>query len=75
MDVLVVACHEYGLTVLVKETKTMHFWFDPSTASNALQIEVVGQRHKQTTKFVYVGGAINESANLNIEIERCIGAA
>ena len=45
------------------------------TASNALRIEAAGQRYKQTTEFVYLGGAISESADLGIEIKRRIGAA
>ena len=42
MDVIVVACQEFGLTVLEKKTKAMHLWSDPSTASNALRIEAAG---------------------------------
>ena len=30
--------------------------------SNALRIEATGQRYKQTTEFVYLGGAISERA-------------
>ena len=75
MDVLVVACQEFGLTVLEKKTEAMHLWSHPNTASNALRIEVAGQRYKQTTEFVYLGGAISESADLDTEIKRRIGAA
>ena len=53
----------------------MHLWSHPHTASNALRIEAVGQRYKQTTEFVYLGGAISESADLDIEVKRRIGAA
>ena len=53
----------------------MHLWFHPHTASNVLRIEAAGQRYKQTTEFVYLGGAISESANLDIETKRRIGAA
>ena len=35
MDVLVVACQEFGLTVSQK-TEVIHLWSDPSTVSNAL---------------------------------------
>ena len=48
----ITACQEFGLTVSEKKTEAMHLWSDPSTASNALRIEVAGQRYKQTTKFV-----------------------
>ena len=75
MDVMVVACQKFGLTVSEKNTKPMHLWSHPHTASNALRIEVAGQRYKQTTEFVCFGGAISESADLVIEIKRRIGAA
>ena len=75
MDVIVVACQEFGLTVSEKKTEAMHLWSHPNTASNALRIEAAGQRYIQTTEFVCFGGAISESADLNTEIKRCIGAA
>ena len=36
MDVIVVACQEFGLTVSGKKTEAMHLWSHPNTASNAL---------------------------------------
>ena len=42
----------------------MHRWSDPNTASNALRIEAAGQRYIKTTQFVYLGGALGESADL-----------
>ena len=75
MDVIVVACQEFGLTVSGKKTEAMHLWSHPNTASNALRIEAAGQRYKQTAEFVYFGGAISESADLDIEIKCLIGAA
>ena len=73
--VIVVAYQEFGLTVLDKKTEAMDLWSHPNTASNALKIEAAGQRHKQTTEFVYLGGTISESADLDAEIKRRIGAA
>ena len=75
MGVIVVACQDLGLTVSEKKTAAMRLWSHPHTASNALQIEAAGQRYKQTTEFVYLGGTISESADLDIEIKRRIGAA
>ena len=66
MGVIVVACQEFGLTVSEKKTEVMHLWSHPHTASNALRIEAAGQRYKQTTEFVYLGGVISESADLDI---------
>ena len=75
VGVIVVACQEFGLTVCEEKTEAMHLWSHPHTASNALRIEAAGQRYKRTTEFVYLGGAISESADLDIEIKRRIGAA
>ena len=75
MGVIVVTCQEFGLTVLEKKTEAMHLWSHPHTASNALRIEAAGQRYKQTTEFVYLGGAISESVDLDIEIKRRIGSS
>ena len=75
MDITVVACQEFGLTVSEKTTEAMHLWSRPSTASNALRIKAAGLRYKQPTEFVYFDGAINESADLDTEIKRRIGAA
>ena len=37
-----------------------------------LVIEAAGQRYRQTNQFLYLGGAIHESADLSFEIERRI---
>ena len=75
MDVIVVACQELGLTVSEKKTEAMHLWSHPNTTSNALRIEGAGQQYKQTSEFVYLGGAISESADLDTDIKRRIGVA
>ena len=75
MDVIVVAYQELGLTVSEKNIEAMHLWSHLIPASNALQIEAAGQRYKQMTEMVYLGGAIGESTDLDIEIKRRIGAA
>ena len=70
MGVIVFTCQEFGLTVSGKKTEAMHLWSHPHTASNALRIEAAGQRYKQTTEFVYLRGAIGESADLDIECQK-----
>ena len=75
MDVIVVACQEFGLAASEKKIEAMHLWSDSSTTSNALQIETPGQRYKQTNELVYLGGAISESAGLDIENKPRISAA
>ena len=74
MDVVVVACQEFRLTVSERKTEAMQLWSYSSTASKALRIEVTDQRHKKRTEFVYLDGAIRESADLDNEIKRRIGA-
>ena len=46
MDVIVVACQEFGLTVSEKKAEAMHLWSDSSIASNAMHIEAPEQRYK-----------------------------
>ena len=75
MGITVAACQEFGLTLSEKKTEAVRLWSHPHTASNALRIEAAGQRYKQTTEFGYFGDAIGESADLDIEIKRRIGAA
>ena len=75
MDVIIVACQKFGLTVSEKKTEAMHLWSHPNTASNTLRIEAAGQRYKQMTEFVYLGSAISESADLDTKIKRRIGVA
>ena len=57
-----------------KKAEAMHLWSHSHTASNALRIEAAGQRYKQTTEFVYLGGTISESADLDTEVKRRIAA-
>ena len=68
MDVTVVACQEFELTVSEKKIEAMQLWSDPSTTSNALRIKAEGERHKYTTKFLYIGRAISESVDLDTEM-------
>ena len=41
----------------------------------SLRIEAADQLYKQTTEPVYLGGTISESADLDTEVKRGIGAA
>ena len=43
-----------------------------SSLAPSLVIEAAGQRYRQTTQFLYLGGGIHESAHLSLEIERRI---
>ena len=46
MDVIVVACQEFGLTVSEEKAEAMHLWSNSSIASNAVQVEAPEQRYK-----------------------------
>ena len=52
MDVIIVACQEFGLTVSENKAEAMYSWSDPKTASNALRIGPADPRYKQATEFV-----------------------
>ena len=43
IDVVVVACQEFGLTVSENKNEAMHLWSNPSIASNVLRIEAEGR--------------------------------
>ena len=45
---------------------------DQTSTAPSLVIEAAGQRHRQTTQFLYLGGIIHENADLWLEIERRI---
>ena len=75
VDVIVAACEEFGLPVSEMKIEVIHVWSHLSTASNTLQIEAGGRRYKQTTEFVYLGGAISESVDLDTDIKHPIGVA
>ena len=66
VDVIVVACQKFGLTVPEKKTEAAHLWSDPGTTSNAL---------RYVNSIVYHSGAIGESEDLDTENKRRIGAA
>ena len=65
-----------GLTVSEKKTETMMVR-TPNQAplSSPLVVEAAGQKYKQTSQFVYLGGAVNECADITPEIERRIRLA
>ena len=66
---------EFGLTVSEKKTEAMQLWSHPPTSSNALRIEAAGHGINRRPSLCTLGGAISESADLDIEIKRRIGAA
>ena len=73
MIVIVTVFEAAGLTVSEKKTETMLLRTpDQTTLAPPLVIEAAGQRYKQTTQFLYLGGIIHENADLSLEIDRRI---
>ena len=68
--VIVTVFEAAGLTVSEKKTETMFLQTpDQTTLAPPLVIEAAGQRYKQTTQFLHLGGIIHENADLSLEID------
>ena len=76
MTVIVTVFEAAGLTVSEKKTETM-LLRTPNQAlrTSPLVIEAAGQRYKQTTQFLYLGGLIVANADIMPEIKRRIRLA
>ena len=73
MTVIVTVFEAAGLTVPEKKTETMLLRTpDQTPPATPLIIEAAGQRYRQTTQLLYLGGIIHESADLSFEISRRI---
>ena len=73
MGVIVVVCAAFGLTLSEAKTEIMCLrakGMPESTA--AFSVEAAGQVYNQTNEFVYLGGNVNHSADLSIEVDRRI---
>ena len=73
MRVIVVVCTAFGLTVSKIKTDITCLRTKAMPDSTAtLSVEVAGQVYNQTNEFVYLGGNVNHSADLSIEVNRHI---
>ena len=73
MTVIVTVFEAAGLTVSEKKTETMLFRTPHQEPQREpLVVEAADQKYKQTNRFTYLGGVIDENANINPEIERRI---
>ena len=63
----------FGLTVYEKKTETVSLPI-PHAPGTPIAFTTTGQQYRQTTSFVYLGGAIMESSRLSAEIDRRIRA-
>ena len=76
MEVIVVVCAAFGLTVSEAKTETicLHAKGMPESTTT-FSVEAAGQVYDQTNEFVYLGGNVNHNVDLFIEVDRRIRSA
>ena len=73
MGMIVIVCAALGLTVPETKTEVMGLCRKGVSKSAAIfSVEAAGQVCSQTNEFVYLGGNINNHADLSIEVDWCI---
>ena len=73
VGVIVVVCAAFGLTVSEANTDIMYLRGKGMPESTAtFSVEAAGQVYNQTNEFVYLGGNVNDNADLSIEVARRI---
>ena len=69
MEVIIEVSRAFALTVSTKRTETMCMP-PPRTPRTMMRIEAAGQIYKQVQSFTYLGGAVNETPDMSVEIDR-----
>ena len=73
MEVIVVVCAAFGLTVSEPKTEIMCLRAKGMPESTTtFSVEAAGQVYNQTNEFVYLGGNVNHNADLSFEVDRRI---
>ena len=74
MEVIMVVCAAFGLTVLEAKTDIMCLRAKRMPEPTAtFSVEAAGQVYNQTNEFVYLGGNVNHNADdLSVEVDRRI---
>ena len=76
MRVIVVVCAVFGLTVSEAKTEIMYLRAKGMPESTAtFSVEAAGQVYNQPNEFVYLGGSVNQNADLSIEVDRRVRSA
>ena len=76
MEVIVVVCAAFGLTVWKAKTEIMRLRAKGmSESTTTLSVQATGQVYNQTNEFVCLGGSVNHNADLSTEVGRRIGNA
>ena len=71
MGVIVVVCAAFGLTISEAKTEIMCLRAKGMPESTAtFSVEAAGQVYNQTNEFVYLGGNVNQNADLSLEVDR-----
>ena len=71
MRVIVVVCAAFGLTVSEAKTEIMCLRGKEMSESTAtFSVEAAGQVYSQTNEFAYLGGNVNQNADLSFEVDR-----
>ena len=70
MGVIVVVCAAFGITVSEAKNEIMCLRAKGMPESTAtFSVEAAGQVYNQTNEFVYLGGNVNQHADLSIEVD------
>ena len=73
MEVIVVVCAAFDLTVSEAKTEIMCLRAKGMLESTAtFSVEAAGQVYNQTNEFVYLGGNVNHNADRSVEVDRRI---
>ena len=73
MEVIVVVCGAFGLTVSKVKTEIMSLRAKGMPESTAtFSVEAAGQGYNQTNEFLYLGVNVNHNVDLSIEVDRRI---
>ena len=68
---IVAVCAAFSLTVSEAKTEIMCLRAKGMSESTVtFSVEAAGQVYNQTNEFVYLGGNVNQNANLSIEVDR-----
>ena len=67
-----VVCTAFDVTVWEAKTEIMCLRTKGMPESIVLSVEAAGQVYNQTNEFVYLGGNVNNRADLSIEVDRRI---
>ena len=69
MEVIVVVCRAFDLTVSAKKTETICMP-PPRTQQTMMRVEVAGKIYQQVQSFTHLGGAVTKTPGMSTTIAR-----